>query len=152
MYSSSILGWSHVVSDWPGHLPIIQINFNFKWLNWMNIFIDANRLLQGPLDKDLANSFCLGLKTLAWLSSWEVLVGTIWNNCLSSRILIYQINVPVRLLNFEKKPWSVFLDYFWPVKITSIDWLDSWFYFIQSARNQGNQLKWYLLLKNNHKT
>ena len=34
----------------------------------------------------------------------------------------------------------------------SIDWLDSWFYFVQSARSQGNQLKSFLLLKNNHKT
>ena len=56
-------------------------------------------------------------------------------------ILIYWINVPVWLPNFEKKPWSMFCDYFWPMKIISIDWLDSWFYFVQSARNQGNQLK-----------
>ena len=55
--------------------------------------------------------------------------------------LIYQINVPVKLKNFEKKPWSMLCDYFWPIKIISIDWLDSCFYFVQSARNQGNQLK-----------
>ena len=42
---------------------------------------------------------------------------------------------------WEKKPWLMFRNYFWPVKIISIDWLDSWFYFVQSARNQGNQLK-----------
>ena len=68
------------------------------------------------------------------------------------RTLIYWIKVPVWLPHFEKKPWSMFCDYFRPVKNISIDWLDSWFYFVQSARNQGNQLKYFLLLKNNHKT
>ena len=45
------------------------------------------------------------------------------------------------LPDFLKKPWLMFCDYFWPVKIISIDWLDPWFYFIQSDRNQGNQLQ-----------
>ena len=47
-----------------------------------------------------------------------------------STTLIYQISLPVRLPNFEKQPWLMFCNYFWPVKIISIDWLDSWFYFV----------------------
>ena len=61
--------------------------------------------------------------------------------------LIYKVNVPVRLPNFEKKPWQMFCDYFWPVKIVLIDWLDSWFYFVQRARNQVNQSESFSLLK-----
>ena len=72
---------------------------------------------------------------IAWVYSMATEMTTL------SSTLIYQISVPVRLPNFEKKPWSLFCDYFWPVKIISIDWLDSCFYFVQSARNQGNQLK-----------
>ena len=66
--------------------------------------------------------------------------------------LIYRIKVPVRLLNFEEKPWSMFGNYFWPVKIISIEWLDSWFYFVQRVRIQVNQSKYFLLVKNIHKS
>ena len=44
--------------------------------------------------------------------------------------LIFRINVPVQLPDFEKKPWSMFGEYFWPVKMISIDWLDTWIYFV----------------------
>ena len=46
----------------------------------------------------------------------------------------------------------MFGEYIWPVKMISIDWLDSWFYFIQRARNQVNQLKSFSLVKNIHQT
>ena len=35
--------------------------------------------------------------------------------------LTYLINVPVWLPNFQKKPWSMFGEYFWPVKMISVD-------------------------------
>ena len=46
----------------------------------------------------------------------------------------------------------MFGEYFWPVKSISIDWLDSWFHFVQRARNQVNQLKYFSLVKNIHQT
>ena len=42
------------------------------------------------------------------------------------------------ITDFEKKPWLMFRDYFWSVNIISIDWFDSWFYFVQRVRNQVN--------------
>ena len=56
------------------------------------------------------------------------------------------------LLNFEKKPRPRFCDYFWSVKMISIDSLDAWFYFTQRVRNQVNQKKSFSLIKNNHRT
>ena len=59
---------------------------------------------------------------------------------------------PSFVTEFWEKPWPRFCDYFWSVKMISIDWLDAWSYFIQRVRNQVNQLKSFSLIKNNHRT
>ena len=85
-------------------------------------------------------SHAIGLEsTCAW---WCMYVST----------LTYQINVLVRLPYFKKKPWSMFNDYFWAVNIISIDCLNSWGSVRSKSRNQVNQLKYFLLTKNNRQT
>ena len=56
---------------------------------------------------------------------------------------------------WEKKTldhWSMFGEYFWADKIIPIDWIDSWSSVWSKSRNRVNQLIWFLLVKNIHKS
>ena len=91
--------------------------------------------------------------TVSFLAGLQISQKMVLSNASACPIICkVQNKRTVFLPNFAKKPWSMFSEYFWPVKNISIDWLDPWFYFIQRARDQVNQSKEFSLVKNIHKT
>ena len=100
---------------------------------------DMDQHSRAIMDSELMGTISNFLSTPFFSSIWKKKLDTILYSTVST--LTYQINVPARLSNFEKKPWLMFCDYFWAVQIISIDCLDSWRSVRSKTRNQVNQLK-----------
>ena len=118
--------YSQLESKWNSFpLPLLPLS---PWWPFAFLFAD-NVFLQTPTKNRLRKACSREIGSLTLMSHKK------------ESTLTYQINVPVWLPNFKIKPWWMFCDYFWPVKIISIDCLDSWRSERSKIRIQVNQIE-----------